>query len=58
MCLYVLGHGVCVGVCGCGCGSVDLSPRSVCIWKGGVNPVHVHVCVCVCVCVCVSITKV
>ena len=31
---------------------VDLSPRSVCIWKGGVNPclcVYMYVCVCVCV---------
>ena len=46
MCLCVL---VCVAiVCGHGvwvCGCVDLSPRSVCIWKGGLVCV-VHVCVC------------
>ena len=47
---------LCASLCGHGDVCVDLSPRSVCIWKGGVNPclcVCVRVCVCVCVYVCV-----
>ena len=54
-CANAVGANPCVCVCVC----ADLSPRSVCIWKGGVNPcllcVYMHVCVCVCVCVCMCV---
>ena len=35
----------------CVCVDLHVSPRSVCIWKGGVNPclcVYMYVCVCLC----------